>query len=191
MGTETISVLKHRLNVPRFFAMIVALIGVIVLFLPIISATPDFVKRIGSVTDLGYNELDDIQLSDLKDLSLYSYGRIYYNHQKNVDHDDAKTLLILMLLPGAGALLAFLFASGKHPFFMLLMDLVIAGSFWVDTKWIGDIGLMVSETHEWSSAYYVYPACIVLLAMLSIWMFIAKYKWKKAKKRAILGSAII
>jgi len=163
--------------------MVVAFMGILTLFLPIISATSDVSAKIDSITDIGLGEVDNTSLSELKNISLFRYGVIYYNETIDDEPFAAYLMLVLMFLPGAGTLLVLLFASGKHPILMVLIDLGVAKSFWLDTKWLADTGLMTYGTHEWDAAYYIFPVCIVLLAVLAIWIFILKLKWKIVKKR--------
>ncbi|HHX08832.1 MAG TPA: hypothetical protein GX730_05310 [Chloroflexi bacterium] len=174
---------KSLMSLPRSIAVIVSLVCVILLIVPILSGNSDFKKNVDNATNLGFNDLDDVKLSDLKDISLSSYGLIYY--KVNVAKDDSAILApIIMFLPGALAVFALLAALGRRPILLLILTAGILGSFLLATRLLADTGLYVGGTHKWGIAYYAYFLCIALLVVSSIWLFITKSKWKRAKRHA-------
>ena len=138
---------------------------------------------VDDAVSVGVNDLGDIKLSDMKDVSLASYGIIYY--KLNAAKDDSAILApIIMLLPGALALLAFLAALGKRPILLLILSAAILGAFLLATRILSETGLYARGTHSWGIAYYAYIACIALLVGSSIWLLVAKAKWKRAERLA-------
>ncbi|NLE68618.1 MAG: hypothetical protein GX611_00360 [Clostridiales bacterium] len=69
---------KSLMSVPRFIAVIVSLVCVILLFVPMLSGNSEFKKNVDHAANYGFNNVDDVKLSELKDISLSSYGMIYY-----------------------------------------------------------------------------------------------------------------
>lgn len=194
MEDKSVFVLKRRINAPRYIAAIIALIGVALLFVPIVSATPDYAEELDAVEksmniakSLGYNEHYSLTPSELRDISLYSFGWIAYNEIINEDPIDARHWLAFMLLPGAGALIAFITALCKRPILTFLMNAIASGAYALDIVILMD-GPMSDRPYSWSymwgAAYYAYPVVFSLLFIASIWMLCARHKWKKARKRA-------
>lgn len=174
---------KSLMGLPRAIAIVVSLICVVLLIVPILSGNSDFKKNVNQAIDYGVNELGNVKLSELKDISLISYGLIYYKVQSAKD-DSAILAPIIMFLPGALAVFAFLAALGRRPVLLMILTAGILGSLLLATRFLAETGLYTGGTHNWGIAYYAYFVCIALLFISSIWLFIAKGRWKRDKRRA-------
>ena len=174
-----------RLGTARLFTVIAALLAIVCYFLPMYSATKDFADSLntaGMFTEL--TDYDDMQPSELKHLSMFTYEKIYSRYGDNLfsSHTDVVVYIAIYLLPAALALLALLWAFVKKPILLLLNTILLGGTYWLilyDHSYRGLPGSLYVR----GAAWYAYYAVIALLAIGAIWMKVCRSGLKRAVKK--------
>lgn len=172
------------LRVPRFIALIVSLIAIAAFFLPYISATEAYRQRIdalGDTADESAYKTVHVSYSDVKDLSMFEYARIYLLGGKEVLGNQQAGVFygVLFLAIGLFALLILLCALGRKPVLILLFDILMGGAFFLINWDFVSRGIMPSSDRLWGVSYYVYYPCAVAILVCAIWMFVLKRRMKR------------
>lgn len=172
----------NRIAVPRVIAIIAALACVAGMFLPFVSTTGDYRSYIlsGALDDEaeGYG----LSASQLADLSLVNYGRLFIGEGRH-ERDSAGYIFsgALMFAVGVFALITLFFALGKKAVPTLIFDLLMGFSFWMVNKDI-ELRRVMDSSREWGIAHWIYYPLAVIIAACAVWLFVLKRRQKREMK---------
>ena len=177
-------------NIIRIIAMAVALIAVISVFLPFVSATKEGAETLDQIGDVKVFRTDDdppkdiadITAKGLKGLSLFNFGFTYIQGGAAIENDGTTAALYIIVISGIAlfAILAILFTYIKKPglviLFSILMGLFTYLMKWdfVDKKIMGSADGFrwggVAFQANWGIALYLLYICAAVLLVLGIFM---------------------
>ncbi len=172
--------MKNSIGVCRIIAILLsaALIGAF--FLPLISAIKEYGEAMDLIGDEKVMEGSDIKVSDIKNLSLFEYTRVYIDRFKEgISKDSSLFNAVLYGILGVLGLLSLLWAAVKKPVLLALNSLLAGGAAFLVLKDIELKGVMPDSNHVWGISYYLlYPLAAALL-LCAVWMFVVKRNMKK------------
>ncbi len=162
--------------IPRNIALLAALAAIVTFFLPYISSTDDFRTYISAHADEKVFSSVDITVGDMGDMSLYTYGRIYFlGGEEILRSRDSGIFYGVLLFSVAGfALLTAFAALGKKPVLTLIFDLLMAGVFYLINWDFQDRGIMPDSRRYWGIAHELYYPIAAVIAVCAIWMLVMK-----------------
>ena len=169
------------MTLPRVFAIAAAALALAAFFLPYISATDEFRAYLGIQADEKMFETADLTIGEMADMSLYTYGRVYYQAGEEIFHSKQSGIFygVLLFSVAAFAALMILFALGKKPVFLLICDLLMAGCFYLINWDFLDRGIMPDSRRVWGISHSLYYPLAAVIAVCAVWMFFAKRKAKR------------
>ncbi len=172
---------------PRLIAAIAALCIIGSIFIPYVVLVRANDSNADIIFDLfGHEKIEDNSdtiLNDIRNLSLYRIGIWVYQIDKANGVHDAYFAL-MFIVPGILGLLALLFILTNTPIFTMLFTLLNAGlvHYVINAAWESHIAESAGEL-VWGPAHITLFVSIVVLAIMSIVMFIAKIKLKRIRKK--------
>ena len=176
--------MKKMSTLPRILILLVALVAIAGFFLPYISMNDAYVEYLESFGEENVAEGVDMKVSDMKNLSLWEYSRLYYLAGEEIlgDADTARDNAIGFAMPCAISLLVLVFALFGLATPIILLSPVMAASLYTVNIYIVQIGVMPSDDAVWGISHLLYYVCAALLFALDIWLFAAKKRMKKISK---------
>ena len=87
---------------------------------------------------------------------------------------------VIMASASGFAVLVALAALGKKPILTLILDILMAASFYSINWDFVDRRIMPNANRVWGLSHYLYYPIAALIAVGAIWMFISKHKEKRA-----------
>ena len=171
---------KH--SIPRMIAVAAALAAVVAFFLPYISATDDFRTYINAHADEKLYSSVDVTMGDVADMSLFTYGRIYFLGGEEILRSKGIGIFygILMFSVAGFALITALAALKQKPVMTLIFDLLMAGAFYLINWDFLDRRIMPDSRRVWGISHGLYYPIAAVIAICAIWMLVIKRKEKGA-----------
>ena len=170
---------------PRLLGFAAAVLAAALFFMPYISATKEYAERLEEISKLSPDEKvaesADMKVSDLKNLSVYDYAKIYIQAGEEIFGSKTSGYIegAFFAAVGVFAVLAALCALGRKPVLMFLMTALMGASFYAINWDITDRGIMPDPDRVWGLSYYAYWPVAAVMAVCAVWLFIAKRKEKK------------
>ena len=175
----------------KLFAFLGAVVMIVSVFLPYASATDkyrqnlDDAQEIADSIDLGeldeYNE-SDIKASEMKDVSLFKFIKMYYNMTKGFTNAVKYTYVVLLGGILVTALLAGIFALAKKATPIVIFSIISFIGFWIMHKDFTSRGVVPSSYYNWGTGYFLFFAGFALAIIAGIALFVLKVKNKKESK---------
>lgn len=163
------------------FPFLIALIGSIGLcagfFLPYVSNTSDDIDSIRAYYGEDVIEEVGLTVDEFVDLSIFDFTKIY----KSIDKDIGTVYAVIPWTICGVSILIMLFVLMRKPILILFFDVIISFLLYV---FFDGWGRRFVENDIYISAvsYYLYPACVVIVAVGAIWMLVVKIKRKRQRK---------
>lgn len=171
----------NRINIPRIIIIVSAVVALVAFFLPYISATDNFRAYINEHADEKVYSTVDLTIGDLADMSMFTYARVYFQGGEEILRSKESGIFygVLMFSVAGFALLVLLTALGKKPILTLILDLLMAGAFYLINWDFIDRGIMPDSRRVWAISHSLYYPLAAIIVVCAIWMFIEKRKAKK------------
>lgn len=120
----------------------------------------------------------------MADMSLFTYGRVYFQGGEEVLRSKESGIFygVLMFSVAGFALLVLLAACSKKPILTLILDLLMAGAFYLINWDFVDRGIMPDSRRVWAISYSLYYPLVVIIAICAIWMVIEKRRAKRVTR---------
>ena len=167
---------------PRILACLVALLLVAAFFMPYLSAKEEYRAgfEVGSFIPILKNA--DMDVGDLLHISKYDIGRIFVlgADEAGISKDDSITMAVLTYGAAALSVLALLWALSGRPILLILTGALV----WLADHVLRNLikGGASSYVYDHGVAYWLYPACLIALAVLAIWMLIVRTSRRFSRK---------
>lgn len=176
--------IKKQLTTPALIALIAAVLMVLSVFLPYGVAIGDRAEWIEEHPDYVVYEELNLTASDMKNVSILEYTRIYYTMCEELLHDSfygTFYLAIFCLIVGLSAI-AGLFALGRKPIGTMIFALMAMGVFQLQNMDYTMRGILPGTYYDWGIAHYLFPVAVAVALAASIWMLVKKIIVKKQIK---------
>lgn len=176
-----------KISLPRLIIIVAAICAIIAFFLPYISATDEYRSYINSRSDEKPFDTVNITVGEMADMSLFTYAKTYFQGGEELlrSKDSGIFYGILMSSVAGFAVLIILAALGEKPILTLILDILMAGSFYLINWDFVDRRIMPDSNRVWAISYYLYYPLAAIIAVCAIWMFVVKHKAKKEAKKAV------
>lgn len=181
MDKNTKNKIKKQLTTPALIALIAAVFMVASVFLPYGVAIDERAEWIKEHPDSVVYEDLNITASDMKNVSILEYTRIYYTLCEELWHDSfygVFYLAIFCLIVGL-SVIARLFAWGRKPIGTILFTLMSMGVFQIQNTDYTMRGILPGAYYDWGVAHYLFPIAVAVALVASVWMLVKKIKAKK------------
>lgn len=181
-----------KVTIPKILVLVLALATVAAFFLPMFkssteqAAAIDTANQLVEQMDMDAPEIGGKSLSDMKEISLFEFTQVAFNGDNvSGSSDSDKMAGGIFALVGVLAVLIVLFALFTKPVIIFILDIILAGAY-VLISMAMEESLMsgVQVQYEYGIAHQIYLPLIAAIAIVSIWMIIAKRMDKKAARRA-------
>ncbi|MBE5769203.1 MAG: hypothetical protein E7333_06420 [Clostridiales bacterium] len=172
---------KNCVTLPRILAFLMALVAVAAFFLPYISATEEYSEYIAAHADEKIYSSVDVTVGDLEEMSLFTYAKVYIQGGEEIFRSAAGGYFTggIYAAVGVFALLTALAALGKKPILTFFMNAIMGIAFYMVNWDVIDRNIMPDSNRVWGLSYHLYYPIIAIIAIVAIWMFVAKRKMKK------------
>ncbi len=168
--------------IPRIIAIVVALIVVIAFFLPIISVTDDYRSFLDGRSGKPFESVD-LTYEQMKDMSLFTYARVYLQGGEEIFHSSfAGTFYgVLIFAVLLFALLTLLGALINKPVVSIVFDVLMAAAYYTVIWDFLNRGIMPDSNRVWGISYSLYYPCAAVILICSILMIVLKKKKQNDK----------
>ena len=172
---------KNYITLPRIIAVLVAFVAVAAFFLPYISATEEYSEYIAAHADEKIYSSVDVTVGELENMSLFTYAKVYMQGGEEIFRSAAGGYITggLYAAVGVFALFTALAALGKKPILTFFMNAIMGAAFYLVNWDITDRNIMPDSNRVWGLSYHLYYPIVAIIAIIAIWMFVAKRKMKK------------
>ncbi len=173
--------IKKQLTVPAMIALIATVLMITSVFLPYGVAIDERAEWIEEHPDYVVYKDMNITASDMKNVSILEYTRIYYTLCDEFWHDSsygAFYLAIFCLIVGLSAI-AGLFALGRKPIGTILFALMAMGVFQIQNTDYTMRGVLPNTYYDWGIAHSLFPTAVAVAIVASVWMLVKKIIVKK------------
>lgn len=171
----------NRANIAQIIIIVFTIVALLAFFLPYISATDDFRAYINKHADEKVYSTVDLTIGDMADMSLFTYGHVYFQGGEEVLHSKESGIFygVLIFSVAGFALLVLLAAWGKKPILTLILDFLMASAFYLINWDFVDRGIMPDSRRAWAISYNLYYPLAAIIAICAIWMIIEKRRAKR------------
>ena len=172
---------KNKVALPRIIAIALAFVAIVAFFLPYISASEEYCKYIDAHADEKVYSSVDITVGDMKNMSIFTYAKVYIQGGEEIFRSAGAGYFTggLYACVGVFALLTLFSALGKKPILTFLTNVIMGASFYIVNWDITDRNIMPHSNRVWGMSYHMYYPIVAIIAVVAIWMFVAKRKMKK------------
>lgn len=172
---------KNYIALPRIIAILVAIAALAAFFLPYISATEEYSKYIATRADERIYSSSDVTVGDLENISIFTYAKVYIQCGEEIFNSAAGGYITggIYAAVGVFALLTALAVLGKKPILTFITNAIMGIAFYMVNWDIMDRHIMPDSDRVWGLSYHLYYPIVTILAIVAIWMFVAKRKMKK------------
>ena len=174
---------SKKLLIPFIATLVGALLIVLTLFLPYVSATDETRKGLEAMSEMSISEDGSITAGDMIDISMVKFANLYIQ-MGNAGFGDEESVPIyvgMIALIGVFGLIAAVFALLKKPIVVIVFDVLALGVF-VLQNWDYAEREIVGEAYAWGIAYYVFFAAVIITLAAAIWLLVTKVQIKKAAR---------
>lgn len=175
-----------KTGIPRIIIILVALVALVAFFLPYISATEEYRSYINFNADTKPFDSVDITIGEMADMSLFTYARTYFQGGEEILRSKGSGIFYGVLMSSVAllAILIILATLGNKPILTLILDVLMAGAFYLINWDFIDRRIMPDSNRVWGISYHLYYPIAAIIAVCAIWMFIVKHKAKNEAKIA-------
>ena len=176
---------KSKLTLPAAVALAGALILVIALFLPYMTAVGDMAEYIEERPDHIELESSEMTAGDLKNIPVISVGKVITGAYG--EDDGAIANAIILTFCGFLAL-TILFAVPKKPIPVMIFDLLCFGVFFFLSFLMKD-DFIDADKYAWGVGYYVIVVAAITLFAAAVWTLVEKRRIKRRTENTRGSSA--
>lgn len=172
--------MNRKLTIPQVVAMIAAIMALIAFFLPYISATAGYRSYMADQAEEKPFEGIDITVSEIMDMSLFKYVRVYFQGGELFFSSSGMGTLygVIVSLTAGFAFFSSLAAWRGRPILTLVCSLLMSGAVYLVNWDFVDRGIMPDYNRVWAIAYHLYYPLAAVIAVCAIWMLIARRQTK-------------
>lgn len=166
--------------IPAVVVIVAAAALVAAFFLPFGSANDEYRQTLASVPDEWVDEAVGITASDAMDMSLFEYAKVYGNHSAQVPGAGWEIIVGIIIAAGVLSALTLLFAVARKATPTAVFAILTFGVAQLLIGSFAESGIVPSSAYDVGIAHALYTAAPVIAVVASIWLFVVKFKAKRA-----------
>lgn len=166
--------------IPAVVAIVAAAALVAAFFLPFGSANDEYRQTLASVPDEWVDEAVGITASDAMDMSLFEYAKVYGNYSAQVPGAGWEIIVGIIIAVGVLSALTLLFAAARKATPTAVFAILTFGVAQLLIGSFAESGIVPSSAYDVGIAHALYTAAPVIAVVASVWLFVVKFKAKRA-----------
>lgn len=166
--------------IPAVVAIVAAAALVAAFFLPFGSANDEYRQTLASVPDEWVDEAVGITASDAMDMSLFEYAKVYGNYSAQVPGAGWEIIVGIIIAVGVLSALTLLFAAARKATPTAVFAILTFGVAQLLIGSFAESGIVPSSAYDVGIAHALYTAAPVIVVVASVWLFVVKFKAKRA-----------
>ncbi len=178
--------MSFSVKILRAIGILISMLAIASFFFPYLTSNDESRGALDLIANERIHESTDLTHSDVKDISLFEYAKLYYQGGDDLMHQKYSGILYTITYGAVAgfAVLALLSSMGTKPVLMFIFSLLLGGNIYLINWDFIDRRIMPSDTYLWGISYYLYYPCVAILLLCAVCLFVAKHNAKKLQRSA-------
>ena len=182
---SAVAKLKQKFPLPAMIALVAALLILISVFLPYMSANKETAKLLDEYGSMVALPGTDITAKDLKDVSLIEFAGIAEAMSALSPNSGMEVVSTVVYAIAILGLLTVVFAYFKKPVCIIIFSVLTYGVSMIVEAGIEESGALNLSTYDWGIGHTLLPLAVLGCIVGAIWMMVEKNKAKNAQNTPV------